>query len=246
MSANTAIHPKAVALLGREQWTQRTPEWYAIRRELLTASDAAGALDIKPYPSYRGSIRAETIKRKVCNTSINNMFVAHGQRYEDEARDWAAAAMGETVVDVGLVRHATLPWLAASPDGVTMTGKLMEIKCPLKREIKPGCIPSHYYPQVQCQMEVCDIDQTIFVQYKPAGLQPDGKAFLDIVVIDRDPLWFDTNKDALKCFWDEYMTKQAQHCPDEAEQPEAPQCLVVDELYDNAPDCPPPAGCESD
>lgn len=147
VAAAAALHPRTAALVGRKQWTQRTPEWYEVRKELLTASDAAAALDLKPYPSYRGSAKAEMLKRKVQNLPVQNMFVVHGQKYEDEARDWAAAALGETMIDVGLVRHATLPWLAASPDGVTASGKLIEIKCPLKRNIVPGHVPHHYWPQ---------------------------------------------------------------------------------------------------
>jgi putative phage-type endonuclease len=227
------LHPAAQALLSREQWAQRTPEWYAVRRGLLTASDAASALDVKPYASYRGSARAELLRKKVENAPLNNMFVAHGQRYEDEARDWAAAALGEVVMDVGLVRHATLPWLAASPDGVTCTGRLLEIKCPLKRAIQPGRVPEHYVPQVQVQMEVCDVDQTIFVQYKPAPLGPGGRAFLDVVVVERDRGWFARHRDALRAFWVEYMAALERHVPPPApaagEPPSA--CLIVDALY---------------
>jgi len=234
------MHAKTQTLLGREQWAQRTPEWYAVRRELITASDAAAALDIKPYASYRGSARADLLRKKVANRPLNNIFVAHGQRYEDEARDWAAAALGETVIDVGLVRHATLPWLAASPDGVTCTGRLLEIKCPLKRDIIPGHVPEHYLPQVQCQMEVCDMDQTLFVQYKPAGLRPDGRAFLDIVVVERDREWFAANKDALRAFWVEYMAAKEAAGDQPADPEPQPECLIRDALY-LPPECSPPA-----
>lgn len=230
LAAQQPVHPAALRLLSREQFQQRSPEWYAVRRDLLTASDAASALDIKPYPSYRGSSRADLLRKKVSNSPINNMFVAHGQKYEDEARDWASAALGEVVLEVGLVRHETLSWLAASPDGVTLTGKLMEIKCPLKREIQPGRIPHHYYPQVQVQMEVCDIDQTIFVQYKPAFLNDDGKAFIDIVVIERDRLWFREHKDELHRFWREYMEQRPAGQSD-AQPQEENLCLIRDDLY---------------
>lgn len=230
--ATTALHPGTVALLSREQYVQRTPEWYAIRRELLTASDAASALDIKPYPSYRGSSRAELMRKKLDNAPIDNMFVAHGQKYEDEARAWAASALGETVLDVGLVRHDRLQWLAASPDGVTTSGKLMEIKCPLKREIVPGKVPSHYWPQVQVQMECCDMDATLFVQYKPAALRMDGRAFIDIVVVERDREWFRQQRPLLEAFWREYMAARETHVV--ASLPVAPCACIVDFLlYDD-------------
>ena len=225
------LHPKTAALLAREQWTQRTPEWYAVRRDLLTASDAASALDIKPYPSYRGSSRAELLRKKVSDAPVNNMFVVHGQKYEDEARDRAAEAMGEVVEDVGLVKHATLPWLAASPDGVTHTGKLVEIKCPLKREIQPGHVPSHYWPQIQVQMEVCDVDSTIFVQYKPAMLQADGQAVLDIVVVDRDRHWFAAHRDGLESCWREFMAAREAAGPRDPPAPAVGGCLIRDDLY---------------
>jgi putative phage-type endonuclease len=232
--------------MAREQWAQRTPEWYAVRRGLLTASDAAAALDIKPYASYRGSVRQEVLQRKVANEPMNNIFVAHGQRYEDEARAWAAIALGETVVDVGLVRHATLPWLAASPDGVTCSGKLMEIKCPLKRAIQPGTVPGHYWPQIQVQMEVCDVDQTVFVQYKPAGLQANKKAVIDVVVVGRDREWFRCHRDALKTFWDEYMAALETYTPPPRPEISGPACLVVDDMYDTEDPCGDPCGdpCE--
>lgn len=225
------MHPKAAALLGREQYVQRSPEWYEVRRGLITASDASSALDIRPYASYRGSARAELLRRKISNAPINNMFVVHGQKYEDEARDWAAAAMGETVMDVGLVRHAALPWLAASPDGVTLSGRLVEIKCPLKRKIVPGRIPEHYFPQVQVQMEVCDMDSTIFVQYKPATVSDDGKAFLDIVVVERDRGWFEQHRDALHAFWAEFMAARAAGGDAPGGDDGAGACVVVDDLY---------------
>lgn len=233
------LHPKTLALLAREQFVQRSPEWFAVRRDLLTASDAASALDVKPFPSYRGSPRADLVLKKIGKEKpFANAFVAHGQRYEDEARAWAMEALGETAFDVGLVRHAELPWLAASPDGVTASGKLVEIKCPLKRHIEPGHVPHHYWPQVQVQMECCDVDCTLFVQYKPAGLQRDGRAVLDVVAVERDRQWFDANRAALRSCWEEFMSRRGR--PGE-EQPEeacdAPVCEILDGLYTYAPAC---------
>jgi putative phage-type endonuclease len=220
-------HPQVRALMARTHYAQRTPEWYAIRRTLLTASDAASVLGIKPYPTYKGCPRSESLKRKLDNVPLNNMFVAHGTHYEDEARNLVADVLGETVYDCGLVVHQDLPWLAASPDGVTRTGKLIEIKCPLKREIVPGHIPSHYYPQVQVQMEVCDIDVTLFVQYKPSCVTR-GPPQLDIVAIERDRLWFENVCDALHAFYVEYMAMAAVHKP-----PPPPRCMIRDDLYND-------------
>lgn len=228
------VHPRAAALLRREQWVQRTPEWHEARRDMLTASDAAAALGVKPYKSYRGDTRVELVRKKVSNEFVNNMFVIHGQKYEDEARDKAMAALGERAADVGLVRHEHLPWLGASPDGVTNAGRLVEIKCPLKRAIVPGHVPEHYMPQIQVQMEVCDVDATLFVQYKPAAFASDGQQVLDIVVVERDRAWFADNKDALHACWLEFMSARA-HAAAHGEAPQPPPaanaCLIDDTLY---------------
>lgn len=239
-ATHAAMHPASAQLLARQQWVQRSPEWFAIRQELLTASDAASALGIKPYASYRGDIRSELLRKKVSNAPIDNMFVTHGQKYEDEARQWACEAMGETAEDVGLVRHRDLPWLGASPDGVTHSGKLIEIKCPLKRAIQPGVVPHHYWPQVQCQMEVCDVDQTIFVQYKPAAFTAGSRAFIDVVVVERDREWFRRHQDQLHAFWKDYMRArdESRARPDKGASGDIPpakqarvQCLIDEAMY---------------
>lgn len=226
------LHPKAAALLAREQWEQRTPAWYAVRKRLLTASDVASALDIPPYPSYRGSSRAELLGRKRARTAFSsNMFTAHGQKYEDEARGLLEAALSERVEDVGLVKHASLDWLGASPDGVTHSGKLVEIKCPLKREIVPGHVPHHYWPQIQVQMECCDVDQTLFVQYKPGGLTPDGRPLLTVCPIDRDRAWFERHREELHAFWREACGDSGGGDDEECGGDGQPACLIDDGLY---------------
>lgn len=224
-----ACHPAVEALLKRPQWAQRTPEWYAIRRTLLTASDVAAALDIKPFKSYKGSPRDDLLKKKLENLPFNNMYVAHGQKYEDEACDMMARVLGEKVLPFGLLVHPEHTWLAASPDGVTTTGAAVEIKCPLRREIVPGHVPSHYYPQVQVQMQVCGLRWTYFVQYKPAGLTKDKKPFLDIAVVERDDQWFADALPKLKSLYDEYMAALDTFVP--PPPPPLDVCTIVDDLY---------------
>lgn len=224
-----SMHPAVERLLGQRQWAQRTPEWYEVRRSLLTASDVASALGVKPYASYRGDIREDTLIKKLENKPFGNMFTAHGQKYEDEARDMMAGVLGERVLDFGLLLHPSLPWLAASPDGVTHTGHLIEIKCPLKRKIVPGEVPHHYLPQVQVQLEVCDLPSAYFVQYRPAHMNPDGKPVLDIAVVPRDRAWFERHVGELHAFWQEYTDRSKTYVPQP--DPPPPPCLIDSALY---------------
>lgn len=221
------FHPAVTWLQGRPQWQQRTKAWYDIRRTLLTASDVASALDIKPYDSYKGSPRADLLRRKLENKPFSNMFTAHGQKYEDEARDLMVEALGEKVLDFGLLVHPEHSWLAASPDGITTTGKCVEIKCPLRRVIVPGEVPHHYIPQVQVQMAVCNMSSTLFVQYRPANSSPDGRSILDITVVERDHAWLDAQLPLLKRFYNEYMAALEVYVP-----PPPPTSTIVDDLYD--------------
>ncbi len=224
------MHQSISRLLQRPQWAQRTPEWYEVRKTLLTASDAAAALGVPPYKSYPGDPRRDLLTKKLENRPLNNVYVLHGQRYEDEARDLAMSALGEEAIDVGLFRHPTYEWLGASPDGVTKSGLCIEIKCPLSREIIPGVIPHHYYPQIQVQMEVCDLESTIFIQYKPPVVSRTKAAELDIVKIERDRDWFEANVESLRTFYEEYSRRKETFVPTDI--PNDRGCLIDDALYD--------------
>lgn len=223
------LHPAVRTLFGRTQWQQRTPEWYEVRRGLMTASDAAAALGIPPFKSYRGDPRKELLKKKLDNAPLQGMFLVHGVKYEDEARDAAMEALGETCFDFGLLVHPEHTWLAASPDGITARGACVEIKCPMKRKIVVGEIPHHYYPQVQCQMEVCNMDLTYFIEYLPAHMTEDRTPFVDIKVIPRDRRWFADNVAMLKSFWTEFQEAQKTHVPSPA--PKGIVCEIDDGLY---------------
>lgn len=246
------VHPKTIDLLAREQFEQRTPAWYERRKHLMTASDAPAALGVKPYASYAGDPRADCLRKKVSGSFRGSIHTAHGIRLEDTARDLAAQVLGITIFDVGLLVHKDLPWLGASPDGITSCGKCVEIKvcfvshacsaqtggqhvrvslqCPMQRDIVPGKIPAHYFPQVQVQMEVCDLDATVWIEYKPKELTETGQYFLAIHMIERDRDWFARHKDALHDFFVDYRALR-ERTPPQAPS-DLPACTIVDALYD--------------
>ena len=222
------LHPATDVLLRRKQYAQRTPEWYEVRRGLLTASDAAMALGIKPFDSYKGCPRTDCIQKKLDHAPFGNICTFHGQQHEDKAVEFLRDALGERVFEVGLFVHDELPWLAASPDGVTASGILLEIKCPLRRPIMPGVVPHHYMPQVQIQLEVCDMELAWFVQMKPPRLSPTGALEFSITPVHRDRRWFAANVGALRDVWLEYTSRLDDHVPQEQPRPE---CRVRRDLY---------------
>jgi putative phage-type endonuclease len=153
------------------QYEQRTPEWYEVRRGLMTASNAASALGIKPFASFTGDVKRDAIENIVHRKFKGNVATRHGVKYEDEVREKFDKIMHRTTREYGLIVHADvhgpetgLPWLAASPDGITnLYGEMLEIKCPWRRQIVPGEVPHHYFPQIQTQLEVCDLEVCYFV-----------------------------------------------------------------------------------
>ena len=137
--------------------------------------------------------------------------------------------LGKKNLEFGLLVHSDFPWLAASPDGITTDGMCVEIKCPLRRKIVPGEVPHHYFPQIQIQMEVCNIDTTLFIQYKPCHMT-DGDPYIDIALIQRDREWFARHKPILQQFWEEMEERRKTHVPLEG-MPDENVIEIDDNLY---------------
>jgi len=186
---NGEIHPRVRELLAVEYADQRSQEWLDLRENMITASDIATAIG-KGYDKPDDLVRKKVLHVKW----EGNAATAHGTALEPFARDLYDQRTGRKSHEIGLVQHKDYPWLGASPDGVTEDGLLIEIKCPLTRKIEPK-IPSYYYPQVQLQLEITDLEECDFVQYRP----PDEFV---IVRVKRDREWFQKNLPKMKEVWD--------------------------------------------
>ena len=73
------------------------------------------------------------------------------------------------VEEFGCVPHKSVPFLAASPDGIVTSqrqnGRMLEIKNVVSREITKTP-KMEYWIQMQLQMEVCDLKDCDFVETK--------------------------------------------------------------------------------
>ena len=137
---------------------QRTKEWNDIRMKILTASDIASVLDCNIYQSGY-----ELMTKKLSNAVVGNLCMEWGNKFEPIALEIYKKITNESVNEIGLVLHPIYKWLGASPDGLSKS-KLLEIKCPYKRNIGP--CPIHYWVQMQIQMEVCNIDECDYFDCK--------------------------------------------------------------------------------
>lgn len=62
------------------------------------------------------------------------------------------------------------------------------MQCPLRRAIKPGHVPLHYFAQVQTLLEVLDLEVAHFVEYRPETTFS-AQEFV-VAEVNRDKEWF--------------------------------------------------------
>ena len=153
---------KLQRLLDLPKMEQRTPIWYEARQTMITASDFAQALGKGKFGTQKQFFQ------KKCGYEKDSfdMFKAAlcwGVMFESVAADAYAYYNKCKLYEFGLLRHPTLDWVGASPDGINENGVMLEIKCPFKRKIT-GEIPSQYYYQMQGQLDVCDLDECDYLE----------------------------------------------------------------------------------
>lgn len=200
--------------------TQQSKAWHAARDCHITASDVAAVLATNPYCNkYQVCTRKMQqylkLKRQLAGTPSaadlgpvekTNFACQWGIDHESEAAALYSYVTGIPLYcdDIGLLIHPTVRCVGATPDALARHQPLLiEIKAPFKRAIKHGQIPAWYYPQVQVQMEICNVDVCHFVQYSPA--RSNARGILDILEIKRDKEWWTQVEPKLVQFWKEVI-----------------------------------------
>jgi len=204
------MHESVRLLLEKEYAPQRSKEWYTMRESVITASDAGSVLGLNYFKTRQAYIREKCgyfmvdgklvpLDKKPDTSSEATM---HGVKYENEARDYYVEQTGEKVHEIGLAKHPEIDWLAGSPDGITESGRLLEIKCPLKGKIDTK-ISDVYFVQIQLLMEILNLEVTDFVKYRP-GNPPTYVCFQ----VQRDREWFAKVLPLLEDAWEEIKHKR--------------------------------------
>lgn len=167
----------------RESCPQRTPEWYKKRENHLTASAIATACNGNPYET-----RATLIKRKTGREKafVGNVATAHGNLYEQTAIEKYEKMSGEKVIEFGLLESLNPgeEFIAGSPDGITASGRAIEVKCPFRR--KPtDKVPDHYMYQLQTIMHILRLPVCDFVQFVPGSFWSEETFIVTVVKYDK-------------------------------------------------------------
>jgi len=157
---------------------QRTPEWYAFRQNVLTASNI---WKVFSTPNTNSQLIYEKClpqdEDKFNNQYTNTSSPMHwGQRFEPVSVMYYENKYNTKIGDFGCIPHKSIKCLAASPDGINVMkesgryGRMLEVKNIVNRVID-GVPKMEYWIQMQVQMEVCDLDEcdfleTRFVEYE--------------------------------------------------------------------------------
>ena len=196
------MHPNVKRLLDKEYDEQRSEAWLKLRGNMLTASDAASAIGTNSYQT------PDDLLLKKCGLGekfTGNEATEWGTKMEPVAIEMFEEQSGEKVNELGLIPHPEHSWLGGSPDGLTDSNCLVEIKCPMRRKIIPGQVPLHYQAQIQLCMEIMDVESCFFVQYAPIEISWPNEAVFDVTVVPRDREWFAKYLPVMKAFWDKVL-----------------------------------------
>lgn len=156
---------------------QKTPEWFRLREDMISASDAGYFL--KKGGGVSKAIDALKIKvglKQYCNSSAPPLM--HGNTYEDVTRAIYESRNSVSVTEYGILSSPT-GCIGASPDGIVTKchrntyecqskfGRLLEIKNPYSREIdntiKPEYMVQILQQQYTTQLPICDFVETTIV-----------------------------------------------------------------------------------
>jgi putative phage-type endonuclease len=163
------LREKIIYLQNVPQPEQRTAAWYNFRYKYLTASSIWKAFISE---STRNQLIYDKCKplnvEKYSHTSMDSPM-HWGHKYEPVSVQLYEYLYKTAVSDFGCIPHATLDFLAASPDGINTLetsdryGRMLEIKNIVNRDID-GVPKMEYWIQMQLQLEVCNLNECDFLE----------------------------------------------------------------------------------
>jgi len=171
---------------------QGSSEWFYQRLGKVTASRVADVIAKTKtgYSTSRDNYMAQLVVERLTFTkteSYTNAAMQWGTDTEPFARAAYEATQGVMVEEVGFVRHPTIEWAGASPDGLVGDDGCIEIKCPntltMIETLLSQKVPGKYFAQMQFQMACTGRKWTDYVVFDPR--MPE-KAQLFVKRVDRD------------------------------------------------------------
>lgn len=158
---------------------QRSPEWYALRAGMPTASEFSKIVTSKGEPSksaavYATRLAGELFAGKPLDAWEGNAWTERGRELEEQAISLYEFANDVSVTPVGFVTNDPNT-AGCSPDGFVGDDGMVEVKC-LKAENhikailyyqKNNDCPTDYRAQTQGQMMICGREWCDLIFYHP-------------------------------------------------------------------------------
>jgi putative phage-type endonuclease len=148
---------------------QRTDEWYIFRQQFLTASSIWKAFGTQASQNQLIYDKCKPLNIDKYKTVSTETAMHWGNKYEPISIQIYELLYETQVSDFGCIPHKTIPYIAASPDGIntletsTRYGRMLEVKNIVNREIN-GIPKKEYWIQMQMQMEVCNLNECDFLE----------------------------------------------------------------------------------
>ena len=144
---------------------QGSQQWLAIRRKHITATDSSVILGMNPWKSPYILWRE---KLGLDEPPPPNEAMIRGSEMEASARNYLCGYLQRDFIPLVVFSNQS-PFMMASLDGITLEKDLIvEIKCPGKRDhdlAKKGHIPLKYFPQIQHQLYVCELEEALYFSF---------------------------------------------------------------------------------
>ena len=148
---------------------QRTSEWYEMRHNLITASNAWKAFHTQSSINQLIYEKCEPINtEKFASVNVDSPF-HWGQKYEPVSVMFYEEKYNTKIEDFGCIPDINNKFLGVSPDGINVKydsdlyGRMLEIKNPISRIIN-GIPKREYWIQMQLQMSVCGLNECDFLE----------------------------------------------------------------------------------
>jgi putative phage-type endonuclease len=150
------------ALIEEKHLIQGTQEWLDFRKAHITATDATSIMEANPWKTKLKLYREKKSDEK---PTPPNEAMLRGIELEPIARELFEHKMNMEFYPKVLIKD----WAMASLDGINAAGDIiLEIKCPGTKGhaiALQGKVPDQYYPQLQHQMYVADVNLAYFYSF---------------------------------------------------------------------------------
>ncbi len=163
---------------------QQTSEWFQARSGCATGSHGADILsflksgkgETKQRADYRAQIVCEILTGQPQMDGYLSPFMEWGIEQEPRARTAYELRKGAMVEETGFEKHATIPRMGGSPDGLVDLQGIIEIKCPKTAThigwMLDAAVPAEHEPQMSFYLAVTGREWCDFVSFDPRLPEP--------------------------------------------------------------------------